>query len=241
MAEVIRVGIVDSGTRDAIDSAAAFVIEDDEEGRLAQVEALPDTLGHGSAVLAIVRHLAPAARFHSAQVFRARYTTTAAQVAAAIDWLVEAGVDLINLSLGLRADRPALAAACRRAVAAGIVLCAAAPARGEPVFPAAYAGVWRMTGDARCRRPEISCLMTQYADFGAHVSPLPAADSDNGDALPPAVGSGASMGCAHMSGHIAALLLRDGAPSRTDPARLHDWLHDQLQQQARYRGPEQRS
>jgi hypothetical protein len=237
MADVIRVGIVDSGAQaaqgDVIDGAAAFVFEEGEGGRLVQTGAVPDTLGHGSAVLAIVRQLAPAARFHIAQVFRARHTTTAAQVAAAIDWLVAAGVDLINLSLGLRADRPALSDACRRAVAAGVVLCAAAPARGEPVFPAAYEGVWRMTGDARCLRPEISCLMTQYADFGAHVSPL----TGTGD------GAGASMGCAHMSGHLAALLLRQDAPPlhRTDPARLHDWLRDQLQQQARYHGPEQRS
>jgi subtilisin family serine protease len=234
MPDIIRVGLVDSGARpeqrEAVAAAVAFVYE---SGQLASVEAQPDLLGHGGAVLAIVRHLAPGARFHIAQIFQRNHIATAAQVAAAIDWLVETGVDLINLSLGLRAHRPLLEAACRRACAAGVMLCAAAPARGAPVFPAAYEGVWRMTGDARCARGEISSLMTPHADFGAHVSPLPIA----GNGHP---GGGASMGCAHMSGHIAALLARHEAPSRTDP-RLRAWVGEQLRQQARYHGPERRS
>ncbi|MDR2690312.1 MAG: S8 family serine peptidase [Azoarcus sp.] len=233
MTDIVRVGLVDSGAlpeqREAVAAATAFVYEDE---RLVSIEAQPDILGHGGAVLAIVRHLAPEARFHIAQVFHARHVTTAAQVVAAIDWLVETGVDLINLSLGLREHRPALEMACRRACAAGVVLCAATPARGAPVFPAAYEDVWRMTGDARCSRHEISSLMTPHADFGAHVLPLPFAGNGHG---------GASMGCAHMSGHIAALLAWHEAPSRADPARLRDWLRERLRQQARYHGPEQRS
>jgi hypothetical protein len=237
----IRVGLVDSGAasgqRQVVEAAAAFVVDG---GRLTFAEATPDILGHGSAVLAIVRHLAPAARFRVAQVFRERLTATAAQVAAAIDWLVEGGVDLINLSLGLREDRPALREACRRAVAAGVVLCAAAPARGAPVFPAAYDGVWRMTGDARCARAQIACLMTRYADFGAHVRPLPAEPDANLEPAPRA-GGGASMGCAHMSGHLAAALARGDAPGRRDPTQLRGWLQRQLQRQAVYHGPERHS
>jgi hypothetical protein len=224
MSSVIRVGIVDSGapTEATVAAAMAFLPE--------RAPATPDAIGHGGAVLAIVRHLAPAAEIYVAQVFRARHTTTATRVAAALDWLLEKEVDVVNLSLGLRVDRASLAEACRRAVAAGAVLCAAAPARGEPVFPAAYAGVWRMTGDARCARHEISALMTQYADFGAHVAPLPEAPA----------GAGASMGCVHMTGHVAALLMRADAPPRGDPTR-RDWLRERLSQQAVWHGPERRT
>jgi hypothetical protein len=224
----VRVGLVDSGAPTGTDvaAAAAFGPEGARCG-----SAMPDRLGHGGAVLAIVRHIAPAARLWMAQVFHERHTTTAARVAAAIDWLVAEEVEIINLSLGLREDRPALAQACRRALAAGVVLCAAAPARGEAVFPAAYAGVLRMTGDARCARHEFSCLMTRFADFGAHVAP------------PPGTGaaSGASMGCAHMSAHVAALFLREDAPGRDDPPARQSWLREKLRQQAAWHGPERRT
>jgi hypothetical protein len=225
VSRIVRVGLVDSGAPPvqcvAIEATAAFVIK---EGRPERLDAAPDALGHGGAVLAIVRHLAPMARLCIAQVFRERYIATAAQVAAAIDWLAEADADIINLSLGLREDRAVLREACRRALEAGIVLCAAAPARGAAVFPAAYEGVWRMTGDACCGRTELTCLMNGQADFGAHVRPLPGGNARTS--------GGASMGCAHMSGHIAALLARDDAPARDDPDARRAWLLRQLRQQA---------
>lgn len=45
-----------------------------------------------------------------AQVFSAQASTSALQVAAALLWLVEAGVTLVNLSLGLQQDRSQLLA-----------------------------------------------------------------------------------------------------------------------------------
>ena len=112
--------------------------------------AQPDRLGHGSCLLDVVAAHAPAVKFAIAQVFHDRMVTSAVLVAAALDWLAERKVRVINLSLGLRQDRGVLRAACERAVADGIVLCASTPARGEPVYPASYPGVMRMTGDARC-------------------------------------------------------------------------------------------
>lgn len=220
----VRIGIVDSGCRDEqlywVDEQAAFVIED---GQLWQAEAATDALGHGSAIVDIVNVLAPGSRLVLAQVFQQRFSTTAAQVAAAIDWLVGQRVGVINLSLGLRQDRPALREACERALSAGVLICAASPARGEPVYPAAYPGVFRMTGDARCARDEISHLETEFADFGGHVRPL---DGRLG-------ASGASMGCAHVAGHLARYLASGGAPG---PASAREWLIGQAQ----YHGPEQR-
>ncbi len=222
-ADPVRIGVVDSGCpEDGLRAcrSAGFVLVD---GRVARVAAAPDRLGHGSAIDGVVRHLAPSAQLVVAQVFQQRFTTTALQVAAAIDWLIGEDVAVINLSLGLSGDRPALAAACARAVDAGVIVCAASPARGAPVYPSAYPGVFRMTGDARCARDEVSWLATRHADFGAHVRPLDGA----------LAGSGASIGCAHLSGHVARLL-HDGA------ARDAAAIADALQSQARYRGPEHR-
>lgn len=224
MAAKVRVGIVDSGSSAAqaarIAAAAAFVRGDGDVRRIA---ACDDLLGHGGLVGGIVLHCAPQAELLIAQVFRERLATTAAQVAAAIDWLVEEGAAVINLSLGLREPRPVLEAACRAALDAGVVLCAASPAHGAPVYPAAFAGVLRVTGDARCERLEISALAAGHADFGAHVRPMHGT----------LAGAGASMACAHLSGHVARHLSEG---DRGDIDALRTWLTAQ----ARYHGLERR-
>ncbi|MCW8903461.1 subtilisin-like serine protease QhpE [Sedimenticola sp.] len=223
MNRVVTVGVVDSGfSRDqaqTVDCAAAFVVDSE---MLVQREAQYDCVQHGTAVIRAIATTAPAARLAVAQVFTERFTTTPSQVAAAIHWLLDQRVDLINLSLGLRADRPVLQAACAAAAAAGIPLCAATPARGDPVFPAAYPGVLRMTGDARCAETEWSCLETRYADFGAFVR------SSDGRV------AGASIGTGYLSGHISAYLATGGAAD-VDSIRRY------LRENACYFGAERRT
>jgi hypothetical protein len=58
-----------------------------------------------------------------------------------------------------------LRAAVERAILAGCVIVAAAPARGPRVYPGGYPQVIRGTGDARCAPGELSCL--QPGLFGA--------------------------------------------------------------------------
>ncbi len=218
MSRQVRIGVVDSGCSTEqlahCGASAAFVLDD---GEVRILPATPDALCHGSRIAAILLHFAPQAELFVAQVFRERRATSAAQVAAAIDWLLEREVAIINLSLGLREARPVLAQACTRALQAGVVLCASAPAHGAPVYPAAFADVLRVTGDARCARAEIAAIGAAHADFGAHVMPL---DGDRRAA-------GASMACAHVSA-FAARHFGQGGDARS--------LRDALAAQARYQG-----
>lgn len=220
----IKIGLVDSGCGDdqglaaGVQAEAAFVLQQDHLWRTASG---PDAMGHGRAVAAIVHALAPDAVLISAQVFAStaegqRPATSPLQVAAAIDWLVEEGVRVINLSLGLRSDRRVLQQACERARAAGVLLVASSPARGEAVYPAAYRGVLRASGDARCAPEQWSWLASAQADVGG-CAQAPAA----------LAGGGASMGCAHVTGHIAAFLCR--CPTATD-----DDIHRYLLSAARW-------
>lgn len=223
MKQRIRVGIVDSGFRrsvigvDRVVESAAIILED---GELYLAETKEDALGHGSSVLEVIAEQAPEVEFIVAQVFRDRLSTTPSQVAAAIEWLVEQGANLITLSLGLRNDREMLRDACELAVSKGVIMVASSPAKGDPVYPAAYPGVFRMTGDARCQPNELSCLKTQYADFGGYVK------AANGVV-------GASAGCAYMAGHIARYLSEGGNAKIED---VDQWL----QSQAQYFGAEVR-
>ena len=227
---MIRIALVDAGVAPEhaprVVAARAFRLREgpgDPESPAGDVAAedgieavTRGALAHGPA-LARVLLAEPRARLIVARVFDARLVTTAAQLAAALDFAAEQGAALASVSAGLREDREVLRSAVARAHARGVLLVAAAPARGAAVFPAAYAGVVRATGDARCAAGEHSWLASAQADFGAHASA--------GDV------QGASAGCAHVAAKLAALLAA-GAPP--------DQALAELRASARYVGPERR-
>jgi hypothetical protein len=213
----VRVGLVDSGISDRhrVRTAALACFgpgapspETGDDGS--------DRLGHGSA-LADVLLADPRVELAVARVFGASLHCTPAQVAAALDWLVAQRASVVTLAVGLREDRAPLRASCERALAAGVTLVAAVPARGEVSFPARYPGVLRATGDARCAPGEFSYLGT-HADFGAHVRA--------GAVV------GASAGCARVAARLASLC----ADGQTPAAALL-----QLRKSVRYEGPESRA
>ena len=217
------IGLIDSGVAGApaVSVAASRGFLAAPDGAVCAAAAADDLLGHGTVLAEILLQGAAGSRLLNAQVFSHTLTCSAAQVAAALDWLLEQRVQLVNMSFGLREDRPLLRHACERALEAGAVLVAAAPARGEPVYPAAYAGVIRATGDARCAPGEISFLDTGQADFGGHVR------------AGASTVAGASVGCAHVTARAAGFL---GANPGSSAAHLRAWLAGQ----ASYRGPERR-
>lgn len=220
----LRVGLIDSGVSGPPGAAVAASrsFHSAPDSTPVEQEAVDDRLGHGSALAGILLDKgAPGCALLNAQVFSRRLSCSASQVAQALCWLLEQGVDLVNMSFGLREDRQVLREACERAVAAGVILIAAAPARGAPVFPASYPGVIRATGDARCGIDEISFLDTAQADFGGHVRVA-------GSAV-----AGASVGCAHVSASASQFLASSPGASVT---QLRDWLATR----ASYHGPERR-
>ncbi|MBT8764976.1 subtilisin-like serine protease QhpE [Metapseudomonas boanensis] len=221
MAAELRVGIIDSGyapsQANQVLAARRFWLSEDG---LADGEALPDALGHGSAILDTLTRQAGPLELYVAQVFGDRWQTSPLQIAGALHWLIEQDVALVNLSLGLRNDRPVLREACALAQVAGILLCASSPAQGEPVYPASYPGVIRVTGDARCAAGQWSWLNSPQADFGAPVAAV------NGVA-------GASVGCAALCGMIAGNLQRHPGAGRD---AVLAWLRDG----AAFVGPERR-
>jgi len=216
----VRIGVIDSGhsaeRADAVIAGQCFRLADDGLDRL---PLSVDRLGHGSTVCEAILSRAPAARLCVAQVFDERGVTSPLQIAAALHWLGEQGVRLINLSLGVRQDRPILREAVTALIESGVLVCASSPARGEAVFPAGYPGVIRVTGDARCADGEWSWLDSRQADFGAAVK----------------IGgrSGASLGCAAFSGHLAALLVER-------PELSNAQLIELMREKAVFRGVERK-
>lgn len=213
----ILVGVVDSGVAAGFPGLVAARRFDAGGG----AQAVDDRIGHGTAVAGLLREHGDAPRLLVAQVFAQAQRCSATQVAAALEWLSDSGAAVVNLSVGLREASARLRCACERAEAAGVILVASAPARGAPVYPAAYAQCIAVSGDARCADEEISWLGSANADFGAHPFLVPG-DRQSG---------GASYAAARVSGRIARLLAA-GTPAKAIAAALHT--------QCRYHGPERR-
>jgi hypothetical protein len=224
----VRVGLLDSGIAADLASlvAAARGFALDADGRVTTGPVEGDRLGHGSTLARIIAEAAPDARLLDAQVFPVSHAAPPAVVAAGLDWLVASGARIVNMSFGLRHDREVLRRACAVAVEAGVILLAAAPARGPMVYPAGYDGVVKVSGDARCAPGEISTLGGAQADFGAHPRPPPGAAGAGRS-------GGASFAVAQLCGHLARRLAARPAAGR-DEALSH------LAAVARYRGPERR-
>lgn len=222
MSNVLRIGVIDSGYSPEqaphVCASRAFHLVDSQ---LQEGPSSFDCLQHGTAIIDSFAQHAGAAELCVAQVFSQRFSTSALQIAAAIYWLIEQDVALINLSLGVRQDREVLRLACEAAAKAGIILCAASPARGEKVYPASYPDVFRITGDARCEPGQWSWLNNAQADFGASVR------SNN----PRVIGS--SVASAILSGLVADYWVGNPLATRHDLLRY-------LTGEATFHGPERR-
>jgi Subtilase family len=220
-----RVAVIDSGVgpsdRAPVRSARRFI---DRGAQIIEAELAPDPTGHGTVVAQIIASAGIPMELCVAQVMDAEGRATPAAVAAAVGWALAQCAQLIHLSLGLRHDRAVLSAAIAQALAVGTTVVASTPARGVRTYPAAYPGVIRATGDARCGRGEISHLATPWAaDFGAcavHHGP-------DGHAQ-----RGASVGAAHLTRFILAHL------SPSTPAAA---VPQSLAQRAKYQGVERRA
>jgi subtilisin family serine protease len=153
----VTVAIIDSGVHAAhphVGGVAGGVAVDDT-GRL-QDDFL-DRLGHGTAVAAVIREKAPAARLLAVRVFDRELAATGIALVRAIEWAHDAGAQIVNLSLGTtNAEHEApLRTAVDAAQRAGIVVVAAAPDTSHRWLPGALPGVVRVTMDTAI--PRMDC------------------------------------------------------------------------------------
>lgn len=231
MTTPLTVGVLDSGVDPNVvgeNTVTRSFLVDDRGDVVFRDDGAEDALGHGTALATIIFAAEPSVRLAFARIFIESFACTPAAAAAGIDWLVDQGTAVINMSIGLRQDRAVLRESCDRAIAAGVVLLASAPARGPAVFPGSYDGVVRVSGDARCAPGEISVLGGEQADFGAHPRPKPW-----NQGLGRLVG-GASFAVAHVAAAVTCFLTDNPEADRTAILKHLDEI-------ARYRGPERRS
>jgi subtilisin family serine protease len=133
-----------------------------------------DRNGHGTAVTAAIRDLAPDAEIFAVKVFDRALSTRIGHLVAALDWASRSGMHVANLSLGTpRAEHEeVLCATIDRATAAGLIIVAARDDEGVRYLPGSLSGVVPVQVDWSCPRDQYR-LVTIDGAIVVRASGLP--------------------------------------------------------------------
>ncbi|MEH1166335.1 type VII secretion-associated serine protease mycosin [Micromonospora sp. CPCC 205539] len=232
----ITVAVIDSGVSAIHPLLKGQVLEGKDFNNLPAHQGQCDQAGHGTLVAGIIAGkegtgapfsgIAPAARILPIRVLPSIKGTNdeglPGEIARAIDYAVDNGADVINLSL-VTENRPQLATAVERALAKRVVLVAAAGNRGESqqdrtAYPAAYPGVIAVAGVDEQGGHVDSSVSGGYVDIAAPglniVGPAPAGPGYLAEPT-----GGTSFASAYVSGVVA--LVRAAHPDLT-PQEIAD-------------------
>ncbi|WXL26744.1 S8/S53 family peptidase [Ectopseudomonas mendocina] len=214
-----RVGIIDSGVSESLFS---YVVQSRRFSELPGDDpAQPDSIGHGDQLARLILQQCPEAELLVAQVFHGDNRSPVSRIAAALEWLVAQGAQIINMSFGLSSPSEQLAEACKHAASRGVLLVASSPSCGGAVYPAALPECLAVTGDARCAPNELAWLGLAHAELGA----CPMIQLGQ-----PEHGGGSSFACARVTGMAARIMAHEGY--------LPSHLCEPLRCSARYIGAE---
>lgn len=146
----VRVAVVDSGIdadhpdlEGCVDRAGGVDVVLDGEEPVLVPGPHEDTFGHGTACASIVHRLVPEATLTSVRVLGPDAGGRSSQFLAGLEWAVEQGFDVVNLSLGTKKREWALAfhEVCDRAYFAGAVVVTASNNVLVDSYPSTYASV----------------------------------------------------------------------------------------------------
>ena len=147
----IKVAIVDSGIDAAHPAvggvAGGVVIEPDADapgGTREREESHDDLYGHGTACAAIIRGLAPGAELYSVRVLGTRLTGRAQVFARGLEWCLERGMHVVNLSLSTTNDQyyARFHELCDRAAFERVLLVSALANEPKATYPSQFSTVF---------------------------------------------------------------------------------------------------
>ncbi|MDT4937994.1 MAG: hypothetical protein QOG80_1665 [Pseudonocardiales bacterium] len=207
----VPVAIIDSGVDHAHPAAAGPAAPgiafgwDPGTGAVTSVEGPhEDLFGHGTACAGIIRRAAPGCEITSVRVLGTRLSGRGEVLAAALDWAIDRGARVINLSLST--GKPDMFARLHevadRAARSGAVLVCAMNNVPAPSFPSAFSSVVSV---AACDGEDPFLLLAgpvPPADFAAPGLDLTIAWLDGASIT----ATGNSFAAAHVTGLVARLL-----------------------------------
>ena len=207
----VDVAVVDSGIEaghpavGVVQGAVAFRPDPDRPGEVLREDGPHDDLfGHGTACAGIVRALAPQCRLHSVRVLGERLSGKGAVFAAGLEWALDAGVHVVNLSLST--SRPdwygRMHELADRAAFEGVMLVCALSNVPGPSFPSQFASVFSVAARPGDDPFRVDHNPRAPAEWGARGIDVEVAWT-GGTTL---VTTGNSFAAAHVSGLVARLL-----------------------------------
>lgn len=171
--------------------------------------------GHGTHVAGVIANLAPEATILPVRVLDQNGRGNTFLLAYAIEWAVNQGAQVINLSLGTDANSLILRDVVERAVEQGVIVVAAVGNGNTSAvhYPAGYAGVIGVTAvDAANRKADFANYGSDWVDIAAPgVEIMSTVIGEQGAGY--ATWSGTSMSTAFVTGAAALLLAQPAAQS----------------------------
>ncbi len=204
----IDIAIIDSGVNPShphvqgVAGGLTFAL--DPDGRPNATAGFEDRIGHGTAIAGIFKEKLPDARIWAVKIFQSDLTASSKLLIAALEWAIEANVEMIHLSLGTERekDRQPLARICQLAYQKGIIILAAARGYEDIVYPAVFKTVIGVYWNKTCGPDSIISHPDNPINFGAwgYPRPLPGLDPKHNFC-------GNSFAVAHVSVKAAQILV----------------------------------
>lgn len=223
----VDVAVVDSGIQadhPAVGGVASAVALSYDPSALdgVRVEVGPhdDLFGHGTACAGIIRALAPDCRLHSVRVLGDRLTAKGAVFAAGLRWAIDAGMQVVNLSLSSAKDdyHGLFHDLADEAYFTGVALVCAVNNVPAPSYPSEFASVFSVAAHDRVDPEHFDYNPDPPVEFGA-----PGIDVE----VPWAGGgrmtvTGNSFAAPHISGLVARIV---GKHPGLTPFQIKTVLH----------------
>jgi subtilisin len=163
-----------------------------------------DLYGHGTACAGIIRRAAPECRIWSVRVLSERLSGKGPVFAAGLEWAIEQGARVINLSLstGKEDYYGMFHEIADEAYFAGCILVCAVNNVPAPTFPSQFASVISVAAHDGTDPFSIDCNPTPPVEFGAPGLDIPV-PWQNGKTI---TATGNSFAAPHVTGLVARIL-----------------------------------
>jgi subtilisin family serine protease len=208
----VTIAVVDSGVdprHPALAGRVTRTLVVEVDGQEAQVVDDPsgvDLVGHGTACAGIITGIAPAAEIVSIRILGADNRGKGLALAAAIDWAIDAGIPIVNLSLSSRSEAMygLFHELADRAYFANTLLVCAANNVPGPSYPSLFAAVLSVAAHDVADPDVWFYNPTPPVEFGAYGVDVDVAWRDGARIR----ATGNSFAAPHLAGQAARLRSR---------------------------------
>jgi subtilisin len=207
--EGIRVGIIDSGLENDHPRLKGRVVgnvtvEVGDDGPVVVPDGPVDMYGHGTACAGIIVGLAPDVELISIRVLGADLRGKGTAFATGLDWAIEQGIQVCNLSLSSKSESlyPIFHDLADRAYFQGTALVSAANNVPAPSYPSLFSSVFSVAAHAEPDPWRVYYNPSPPVEFGAWGVDVPIAWKDGGTT----VATGNSFAAPHLAALVALIL-----------------------------------